>query len=153
MHKRLLYFGLFLLGAMILSCLVTLMIAFTGGSFAGADLSGLLLLQIAAIPASLLVVAMEIAAFVRTNGWRNGLAMLWDRIPAWLVLAIVLLNSLVLIGELSVLLLRHLMDEPISLIEQVPLLALLSGSAAFALLYAKAARMYGSGTVRVGRWP
>ena len=153
MRRRLLYFGLFLLGAMILSCLVTLMIAFTGGSFAGADLSGLLLLQGAAIPAALLVIALEIAAFVRAGGWRGGLAMLWDRVPAWLVLALVLVNSLVLIGELSVLLLRHLTDEPVSLIEQVPLLALLCSSAAFALLYAKAATMYGGGTSRVGRWP
>ncbi|MDX1481391.1 MAG: hypothetical protein R3315_06940 [Woeseiaceae bacterium] len=152
MARGLLYSGLYLLGVLILSCLVTLMIAFMGGSFAGGDLSGLFIIQAAAIPVALLVVAREVAAFVGPNGWRRGLGMLWERVPAWLVLALVLLNSLVLIGELSVLLLQFLLDEPLSWVEQVPLIALLVSSVAFSILYAKAASLYGKATTQIGRW-
>ena len=152
-HRRFLYWVLYLLAVLMLSCLVTLMIAFMGGSFEGADLSGLFVIQAAAIPIALVVIVRETAAFVGPNGWRKGLGMLWQRIPAWLVLALVLVNSLVLIGELSVLLLQYLLDTPVSWIEQVPLVALLVSSIAFAILYAKASRLYGQGTTNVGRWP
>lgn len=153
MARQLLYAGLYFMGVLMLSCLVTLMIAFMGGSFEGADLSGLFVIQAAAIPIALLIVVREFAAFVGPNGWRKGLGMLWQRIPAWLVLALVLVNSLVLIGELSVWLLQHLLDQPVSWLEQVPLVALLVSSIAFAILYAKASRLYGQGTTNVGRWP
>ena len=153
MKKHILFSTLFLLGCLMLSCLVTLMVVFTGGSFTGADLTGLFLIQLFAVPVTTLIVAREIAAFVRPNGWARGLAMLWQKIPAWLVLALVLLNSLVLIGELSVVLLNHLMEEPVPWTEHVPLVALLSTSLAFSVMYAKVAQLYWNGTVTLGRWP
>jgi len=141
MKKFALLSTLFLLGCLMLSCLVTLMVVFTGGSFTGADLTGLFLIQLFAIPVALLILAVEVAAFVRPNGWARGLRLLWTKIPAWLVLALVLLNSLVFIGELSVVLLDHLMDVPVPWTEHVPLVALLSTSLAFAVIYAKVAQL------------
>ncbi len=153
MKKLVLFSTLFLLGLIILSSLVTLMVVFTGGSFTGADLTGLFLIQILAVPVATLILGYEIAAFVLPNGWKGGLAMLWAKIPAWLILALVLLNSLVLVGELSVVLLNHLMEESVPWTEHVPLIALLSSSLAFAVIYAKTEQLYGTGTANVGRWP
>ncbi|MEM9208051.1 MAG: hypothetical protein AAGA61_02295 [Pseudomonadota bacterium] len=153
MYKQIHYLALFALAFIILSCLFTLMIVFTGGSLTGADVRGLLLTQLLSIPLSLGVLAVEVRAFVRLNGWRIGLALLWQKIPAWLVLAFVLLNSLVLIGELSVVLLDYLMQKSSALTDHVPLLALLSASSAFAVLYGKTAQRYGSGIKTLGRWP
>lgn len=148
-----LYTWLFLLGLVILSCLVTLMVAMTGGSLTGADLTGLLIIQSASIPLTFLYVAIETATFVRLNGWKLGLGLLWRKIPAWLVLALLLLNSLVFIGELSVLLLDYLMEERLPWSEHVPFVALLFASLAFAVLYAKVAQLYWDGVTRLGRWP
>ena len=153
MRKQLNYLLLIALGAMILGSLTTMMITFMGGDFTGSDLRGLLLAQVASIPIATLVVAYEVATFVRSNGWGPGLALLWRKIPAWLILALVLLNSLVLIGELSVLLLDYLTGDSLPWTEHVPLLALLMCSIAFAVLYGKLAQIYGSGVVSVGRWP
>lgn len=153
MRKQLHYLLLIALGAMILGSLTTMMITFMGGRFTGTDLHGLLLAQIVSIPIAALLVGYEVAAFVRGNGWGPGLALLWQKIPAWLVLALVLLNSLVLIGELSVLLLDYLMGEALPWTEHVPLMALLTCSVAFAVIYGKLAQLYGSGVKSVGRWP
>lgn len=153
MRKYLVYGLLAVFAAMIPACLLTMMIVFTGGSVAGADLTALFLMQAAAVPLAAVVVAAEVAAFVHPNGWRVGLGMLWARIPAWLVLALVLLNSLVFIGELSVLLLDYLTGEKTPWREHVPLLSLLACSTAFAVLYAKTAQLYGRGVKSLGRWP
>lgn len=153
MKKYALHALLFFFGLIILTCLITLMVAFTGGSFTGADLNGLLVAQTAAIPIALLVVGAEVAAFVRLNGWHVGLALLWRKIPAWLVLALLLLNSLVFIGELSVLLLNHLMEESLPWREHVPLFSMLVSTLAFAVLYAKVAQLYWNGVTSLGRWP
>ena len=83
MKKYLLHALLFFFGLIILTCLVTLMVVFTGGSFTGADLNGFLLAQTIAMPVALLIIGIEVAAFVRLNGWSLGLALLWRKIPAW----------------------------------------------------------------------
>jgi len=153
MRKQLHYLLLIALGAMILGSLITMMITFMGGSFTGTDLRGLLLAQVVSIPIATLVVGYEVAAFVRGNGWGPGFKLLWQKIPAWLVLALVLVNSLVLIGELSVFLLDYLLGEPLPWTEHVPLLALLTCSIAFAVIYAKLAQLYGNGVAEIGRWP
>ena len=153
MRKFLLYALLTAFGVMIPGCLLTMMVVFTGGSFSGADLKGLLWLQAMAIPFAVAVIAFEVTAFVRLNGWRTGLRMLWQKIPAWLVLALLLLNSLVFLGELSVLLLNYLTGESSPWSEHVPLLSLLACSVAFAVLYGKTAQLYWNGITRLGRWP
>ncbi len=153
MNKQVHYLALFLLAFVILSSLVTMMIVFTGGSLEGADVRGLLLTQLASVPVGLGILAFEISGFVRLNGWRKGLNLLWQKIPAWLVLAFVLVNSLVLIGELSVLLLDYLMQGSTAWTDHVPLLSMLSSSAAFSVLYGKTAQLYGNGVKTLGRWP
>ncbi len=153
MLKQLHYLTLFALAFVILSSLVTMMIIFTGGSLDGADVRGLLLTQLVSVPMALGLLALEINAFVRLNGWRDGLKLLWQKIPAWLVLAFILVNSLVFIGELSVLLLDYLMQGSGSWTDHVPLLAMLSSSAAFSVIYGKTAQLYGNGVKSVGRWP
>ena len=153
MYKQFHYLALFILAFVVLSSLVTMMIVFTGGSLEGADVRGLLLTQLAAVPVGLGILALELSSFVRLNGWRDGVRLLWQKIPAWLVLAFVLVNSLVLVGELSVLLLDYLMQGSPAWTDHVPLLAMLSSSAAFSVLYAKTAQLYGNGVKSLGRWP
>lgn len=153
MRKLLLYALLTVFGIMIPGCLLTMMIVFTGGSFTGTDLTGLLWMQAMVIPIAVALIAHEVAAFVRLNGWRTGLMMLWQKIPAWLVLALLLLNSLVFLGEFSVLLLNYLTGETSPWSEHVPLMSLLSCSVAFAILYGKTAQLYWNGIRRLGRWP
>ncbi len=153
MYKQFHYLALFILAFVVLSSLVTMMIVFTGGSLEGADVRGLLLTQLAAVPICLGILAFEVNSFVRLNGWGNGFRLLWQKIPAWLVLAFVLVNSLVLVGELSVLLLDYLMQGSPAWTDHVPLLAMLSSSSAFSVLYAKTAQLYGSGVKSLGRWP
>ena len=153
MQKFFLYALLIVFGVMIPGCLLTMMIVFTGGSFTGTDLTGLLWLQAMTIPLAIAVIGLEVAAFVRLNGWATGLVMLWQKIPAWLVLALLLLNSLVFLGEFSVLLLDYLTGESSPWSEHIPLLSLLACSVAFAILYGKTAQLYWNGITRLGRWP
>ena len=153
MLKQIHYLALFALGFIVLSSLVTMMIVFTGGRLDGADVAGLLYTQLVSVPIAVGILAIEVGAFVRLNGWRRGLRLLWEKVPAWLVLAFVLVNSLVLVGELSVLLLDYLMQGSPAWTDHVPLLAMLSASSAFCVLYGKTAQLYGNGVEALGRWP
>ena len=73
MLKQIHYLALFALGFIVLSSLVTMMIVFTGGRLHGADVAVLLYTQLVSVPIAIGILAIEVGAFVRLNGWRRGL--------------------------------------------------------------------------------
>jgi len=153
MRESLIYIALIALGILILSCLVTVMVTFISFGAPGADMQMLFAAQALATPLALAIVAVDLLSYGRTIGWRDGLLAIWSGIPAWLVLALLLLNSLVLIGEMSYLLLIHLTSEAVPWVSHAQLLCMLSCSAAFCSLYARHTSRSGGPPVSVGRWP
>jgi len=152
-RRNLLYPGLVTLGILILSCLITMMVTFISFGTPGADVQTLFAAQAVAAPVALLIVIFDLAMYAKTVGWRNGLRTIWSAAPAWLVLALVLLNSLVLIGELSYLLLIHLTAQAVPWVSHAQLLCMLTCSAAFCALYSRRVAQDGKVPAPVGRWP
>lgn len=136
--------------AIAISCLISLMVIFMGGGQAAPDLHGLMLLQAWAIPFEVLAAGFVVSLFVAASGWRAGLRRLWVAMPQWLVFAFVLLNSLVVFGEMAVFIVARSMDQPMLLTEQVPMISLLLSTLAVLLLAAWA--YDGREQVLAGRW-
>lgn len=141
------------LAAMILSCLISMMAVFMADNLSGSDLEDLLFLQAATIPIASIVFALSLSGFVRERGWRHGLRQLWDSTPPWLVFVVASLLSLVGVGELSFYLIRSISSRNASFFEHVPLLCLLSSTAAFTALFAAMNPFDKSVDRPIGRWP
>ena len=107
MHRFLLNTTLYVLATVIVSCLLTTMVMFISTGSSGSDIHTLLATQTVATPLALTIVIVDLLLYARSGGVGHGLRMIWSGTPAWLILALVVLNSLVIIGELSFLLLVH----------------------------------------------
>jgi len=134
-----------------LSCQMTLMFVFIGGG-AGSDAMALLVIQACVAPVALLIFAWQVLRRVMVNGWGNSFRAMWHALPAWLVLALVVLNSLVLIGELSLFLRERLMERSPLWVEHAPLLCVLACSLAFVALFDKSSIARDRSRAPVGRW-
>lgn len=118
------------------SSLISMMGVFMGST--SPDLRALLFVQAVAAALAVVIIAASIGVFVTGFGLAQGLRELWSRLPAWLIFMFVSVNSLVLAGELSYLLIHILTDRLTPWIHHVPLAAGLFGSLAFCLVYALA---------------
>ncbi len=132
----------------IASCAISIMYVFISGDGGGGDMQVLLQVQAAAIPLALIVFVTELA--IQDSGSR--LAAVWRAIPAWLVLALLLFNLLVAIGELSLFLRARLTEHPIRWFEHAPLLCVVSCSLAVSALYARAYPAANGAASAVKRW-
>ncbi len=135
-----------------LTCLVSLMALFMGGGQEGSDLRGLMALQTGLIPIAMGISIFGIYRFVSTQGWAKGTAALWSAIPQWLVFIFLMLNSLVLFGEVAFVIIMVATDEIVSWHKHVPLACMFSCSLAYLILHARINSYPGSPPAMSGRW-
>jgi hypothetical protein len=140
------------LGIASISCLISLMALFIGGGQVGADLRGLVVLQAGLTPLALGVAVVSVYPFVSVQGWAKGTQAMWRVIPQWLVFIFLLLNSLVLLGELAYVIVMRATDDVVQWHEHIPLVCLLVCSSAYLVLYARANSYPGSPPAMSGRW-
>lgn len=117
----------------LISSFVSMMAAFVGSE--GEDLRDLLRLQIALVPFAIIVVLYCLSTLVRQYGYAGALQAFWQRLPGWLLFAVLAANSLVLIAELSILLLQYHTGNLRPWQEHVPAVSALTSSVALAFCY------------------
>lgn len=117
----------------LMSSFVSMMASFIGSE--GNDLRDLLILQTGLIPLAMIVAAWCLSLLVRRYGYPQALKVFWQRLPGWLLFAVLAANSLVLIAELSFFLLQHHTGSLRAWQEHVPAVTALSSSLALALCY------------------
>ena len=150
--QRTIDISLMVLGAVILSCQMTMMYIFVGGGTAGSDAQALLVMQAWLAPVALLIFAVELLRRVAKVGLKSTLSAMWHSLPAWVVLALVVLNSLVFIGELAFFLRTQLSGQQPAWYEHAPLACVAACSLAFIVLFGRSTlARNGSGTT-AGRW-
>lgn len=126
------------LAATTLSCTVSMMYVFMSGDAGGSDVRALITLQTIAVPIALVIFSAELIRRSRESGLGKALTDIWRSTPASVVVAVLLINLLVGIGELALLLRVRLNGEPALWFEHAPLVCALSCSLAFCALYARA---------------
>ena len=126
------------LAAATLSCTISMMYVFMSGDAGGGDVRALIALQTIAIPIAVIIFLAETIIRARKAGVGGALASIWRSTPASVVVAVLLINLLVGIGELALLLRVRLSGEPALWFEHAPLACALSCSLAFCALYARA---------------
>ena len=143
--------SLLALAATMLSCQLTLMYVFVGGN-GGGDARALLVIQAWSAAIALLVFLWEAMRNVLASGLGNTFRAVWHALPAWAVLAMVVLNSLVIIGELSLYLRMRMTGQAPLWFEHAPLLCVLACSLAFVVLLKRSSMAQDGSRAPVGRW-
>lgn len=134
------------------SCLVSLMYAFMGGSATNADFATLNAVQRFGIALSIAVMLYCLVSVSRGRSVRDTYVTVWQHIPGWLVFVILLLGSLVFIGELSYALLIRAELVRSDWENHVALLCLLSTSLAYGLVFAVLHQRAGHLPYSKARW-
>lgn len=140
------------LAAAILSCQMTMMYIFVGGGTGGSDAQALLVMQAWLAPVALLLFVVEFSRRVAKDGARSTLSAMWHAMPAWVVLALIILNSLVFIGELAFFLRTQLSGQLPTWYEHAPLACVAACSLAFIALFSRTSLAQSSSGKAVGRW-
>ena len=135
-----------------ISCLVSLMAIFIGGGQGGTDLRGLIYLQASLIPIASGISVICVYGFIRHQGMADGLRAMWRAIPQWQVFIFLLLNSLVLSGEVAFVIVMRATEKVITWHQHIPLVCMLACSSAYVVLYARANSYPGSPAAMSGRW-
>lgn len=89
----------------LVSSFVSMMAAFVGSQ--GVDLKDLLVLQTVLVPLAIAVIVWCFSSLLRRHRFSEAFRKFWDRLPGWLVFAVVAANSLVLITELAFVLVQY----------------------------------------------
>ena len=134
------------------SCLISLMALFMGGGQAGTDLSGLMYLQAGITPIAFGTIIFGMYRFLSTEGWARGAVEMWRAIPQWLVFVFLLLNSLVLMGELAFIIVMQATKAIVRWHEHIPLACMFICSSAYLVLFARVNSYPGSPPAMSGRW-
>ena len=134
----------------IASCTISIMYIFMRGDSGGGDMQILLRIQAAAIPIAIIAFLAELIGGARSNG--RPLIAIWRATPAWVLLALMLFNFLVAIGELALFLRAHLTDRNVHWFEHTPLLCVVTCSFAICAIYARAYPAADSDSSAVKRW-
>lgn len=115
------------------SSIVSMMASFVGSE--GGDLRDLLVLQLAAIPFSVVVVLWCAGGLVRQFGAAEAPRVFWRHLPGWLLFAVIMADSLVLIAELSFIVLQFHLGNSRSWLEHIPAATAFWSSLALAVCY------------------
>ncbi|MEQ9561329.1 MAG: hypothetical protein RLN69_02320 [Woeseiaceae bacterium] len=134
------------------SCLISMMVIFMGGGQGGIDLRGLMFLQLGLIPIALGIAIVSVYGFVSVQGWSPGLQRLWLAVPQWPVFIFLLFNSLVLLGELALIIVMLATDQALPWHVHIPLACIFVCSLAYMALHARANTYPGSPPAMSGRW-
>lgn len=116
------------------SSLLSMMAVFSGST--GDDLRDLLSLQTAAIPVAVIATAWSYALIARRRRKAGTLRTLWAELPGWLVLAIAVMLSLVVVAELAFVLVGSYTGELRPWAEHVPVATAFTSALALAACYA-----------------
>ena len=135
-----------------LSCVVSLMILFVGGGRPGSDTQQLLLFQAFTAPVALGVAVWGMQRFARSGGFKAGLQKMWSATPQWLVFVFLLLNSLVLLGEIAYVIVMRATSQSIGWHEHVPFITMVLTTTAYVVLHALVNSAPGSPPAMSGRW-
>jgi hypothetical protein len=137
----------------IMSCLISTMTVFMGGGQQGTDLHSLMLIQIASIPIAF--VAILGSVFLCSSGDKNVnvIKRLYAAVPQWMVFGFLLLNSLVVAGEVALLIVTSMTEQTVKWTSHAPLISMLMCSLAVCVLYASTGLLSGRPPVLSGRWP
>jgi hypothetical protein len=137
----------------IMSCLISTMTVFMGGGQQGTDLHSLMLIQLASIPIA--VVAILGSVFLCSSGDQNAnnIKRLYAAVPQWMVFGFLLLNSLVLAGEVALLIVSRATEQIVERTSHAPLMSMLMCSLAVCVLYARTGLLSGRPLPLSGRWP
>ena len=137
----------------IMSCLISTMTVFMGGGQQGTDLHSLMLIQIASIPIAF--VAILGSAFLYPTGGENAntIKRLYAAVPQWMVFGFLLLNSMVVAGEMALLIVSRTTEQTVEWTSHAPLMSMLMCSLAVCVLYARAGILSGKPPALSGRWP
>ena len=143
--------ALFALACVIASCLVSTMALFMGGGQDGADLQVLMHLQMVSVPLGL-TATVHLLIPRRGEPVSRRLRSLYAAIPHWLVFSAILLNLLVLSGELALVTVALATDKEVPWSSHIPLASMMTSSLAFCLLFGKALLDSGQTKALSGRW-
>lgn len=146
------YIVLAVLGTVIVTCLVSLMVVFMGGPQGASDFRALLSLQLAAIPFGLLAVAVSLATRGIREGFGPAVRSIWRALPTWMLLGFLVLNSLCVFGEVSLLIVAYATEATVPWQDHVPLISMLFCSIAFMIVYAHGRLNRTSEPAMSGRW-
>ncbi len=146
------YVVLAVLGAVIATCLVSLMVVFMGGPEGANDFRSLLALQLAAIPLALLAAAVALTVVATREGIGPAMTSIWRALPQWMLLGFLVLNSLCVFGEVSLLIVAYATEVAVPWQQHVPLIAMFCCSIAFMIVYAHARLKRTREPARSGRW-
>lgn len=135
-----------------MSCLISLMAIFIGGGQGGTDLRGLVYLQAGVTPIALGISMICFYGFVRRLGLAMGTRAMWRAIPQWMVFIFLLLNSLVMSGEVAFAIVMRATEKIIVWQQHIPLVCMLVCSSAYLALYARVNSYPGSPAAMSGRW-
>lgn len=128
------------------------MVLFMGGGKGGSDLHELMSLQAGVVPIAVGISVFGVYHFVSALGWGAGAKALWEAIPQWLVFIFLMLNSLVLFGELAFVIVMHATDLLISWRDHIPLACMFACSSAYLIMHARVNSYPGSPPAMSGRW-
>ena len=146
------YIVLAVLGAIIATCLVSLMVVFMGGPQGSNDFRALLSLQLAAIPLALFAGTVSLTVLGMRAGFGPAMKSVWRALPQWMLLGFVVLNSLCVFGEVSLLIVAYATEVSVPWQDHVPLVSMLSCSIAFMIVYAHSRLNRTSEPAMSGRW-
>lgn len=146
------HIGLYFLAVLIMLCLVTLMHSFMGGRADNPDIVAVNNLQIGGALMSAVLIAVSLVFFARGEGLRRGLHRIWEHTPGWLVFALLVLNSLVFIGELSYVLIADALDPTSDRTDHLSLICMALASLAFLTLFAAQHHLNGEPAYSKERW-
>lgn len=132
------------LAMVVVSCLISTMALFMGGGQAGVDLRELLVLQLFAIPVSVIAMVVTFATYK--------LKRLYAAVPQWLAFSSFVLILLVLSGEVAFLIVSRSADIDVQWTAHAPLLSMLTCALAICAVYAYAGLQSGRPNPRSGRW-
>lgn len=151
MIKELIKGLLFVFACVIATCLVSTMVLFMGGGQQGADLEVLMHLQAAFVPLGLATVAFLILA-VRGDSPAGRVKKIYAATPQWLIFGTIVLNLVVISGELALIVVSRAIDGEIAWTSHVPLISMMTSSFAFCALTGQNRLLSGHTQSLSGRW-
>ncbi len=129
-----------------------MMYVFMRGDAGGGDVNALLNAQLAFTAIALLALVIDLSISAIKEGLGTSLRRIWKAIPGWAVLALLLTNLLVGIGELALYLRFRLGGSTVEWYEHTPLVCALTCSLLFCSLYARANPSAAEGSSSLRRW-
>ncbi|MEM8685111.1 MAG: hypothetical protein AAGA33_09150 [Pseudomonadota bacterium] len=141
-----------LLALLVVTCLLSTMHSFMGGSRTDVDFVALNTLQRYGIGFSMLLIVLSVLVFATFRGVRPGLSVAWQHVPGWLLFASGMLIFLALVGELSYFLMRDSALLATEWINHAALLCMMSSSVAACFVYAVIHAASGAAPYLKERW-